>query len=139
MKGLPVRILLAFAMLSMGLIGCVASVASLRPTPPMTLHTDEKEMRAEVLRHLSIGMPIEEAKKIMDNHGFKCQYGKGSSKDSIWFADPEAEVMGLFCSKFVPQRTWWERFFFSDEIHVRIPIEDGKVKDIVVHHIPLCL
>src|SRR5438128_9209704 len=54
---------------------------SLRPPRTgMKLHFDNEAMREEVLKYVSIGMPIENAKRIMQDSAFRCE--------DAWFFGP---------------------------------------------------
>jgi hypothetical protein len=64
------------------LAGCASLPTLCQPTTSMKLHFEKDAMRAEVLRYLSPEMPIDNAKRIMEDSGFKC--------DDSWFAGPQA-------------------------------------------------
>jgi hypothetical protein len=82
----------------------------------MKLQFDSEAMRVEVLKYLSIGMPIENAKRIMEDSGFKCH-------DSWWVADPSCvDCLAVYAA----------HFMFSDEIRVFVYHEAGHVTDIKV-------
>jgi hypothetical protein len=130
---------LPFAVFCAALCGCGASSSLLRQTPPMELHLDEKEMKAEVLNHVAVGTSIDEAKKVMEAHGFKCCYDRDWWGEQWVDADPakRGEIY-LICSKYTPQRSWWDSLFLSDEIKVYFSFKDGKVSELRVKHIPCC-
>jgi hypothetical protein len=113
------------------------SSAMLRPTPPMGLSLDTQEMKAEVLRHVGIGTPVEQAKKVMESHGFECRYDNDLRE--VFAADGPAEAgIYLICSKSKPQERWLDNLFMSDEIEVYFSFKDGKVSDVRVEHIATC-
>src|SRR5947209_3748717 len=75
----------------------------------MKLYTNEDTMKAEVLKFVSVGMPIDEAQAVMEKKGFKCHYGRE------WFhGEPAQSVFGLICLATTPESSW----VFSDEIMV---------------------
>jgi len=75
-------------------------------------------MRAEVLKYLSPGMPIENARRIMEDSGFKCE-------DS-WDQTPSC----LWCSATYAPATLFS--WCADIIYVDIHHESGKVTDVTV-------
>jgi hypothetical protein len=105
----------------------------------MELHLDEREMAAEVLKYVQMGMPVDDAKRVMEAQGFKCCYDRDRWAEMWYDADPaqRGEVY-LVCSRFKPQPSWWASFFMSDEIKVFLSFKDGKVAAIRVQHIPCC-
>src|SRR5262245_8262463 len=56
----------AFALLLAALAGCVSLPSLCPPRTSMKLHFDNEAMHAEVLKYLSVGMPIENARRIME-------------------------------------------------------------------------
>jgi hypothetical protein len=133
------RLMLAFtALCCAGLAGCVTSSAVSRATPPMALHLDISEMKAEVLRHVAVGTPLDEAKGVMEAHGFKCSYGPYQDWEQSWFGGGTSagqQEICLVCSKFMPQSGWLNRLFFSEEIKVYFPFEGDKVTEVRVERI----
>ena len=61
---------LAFAALMMA--GCRSALPSAGPS--ITLQVDETAMKAEILQHVPIGTPVEDAQRIMVASGFDCAY-----------------------------------------------------------------
>ena len=106
----------------------------------MVLHLDEQEMKSEVLRHVAVGTPIDEAMKVMERHGFECCYDRDVWGELQADADParQGEVY-LICSRYKPQRSWWHNLFVSDEIKVYFSFKDNKVSEVRVAHIPCCI
>jgi hypothetical protein len=80
----------------------------------MRLYFDNEAMRAEVLRYLSIGMPIDNAKRIMQDSGFTC-------KDSQ-FTTPYLHCSAVYSSGLL----------ISDEIHIFMRDESGRISTIEV-------
>jgi hypothetical protein len=95
----------------------------------MSMTTDETAMRLEVLRYVSVAMPIEQAKEIMEKHGFKCSYER-----DFWEVVANGQIC-LVCSKYTPESNW----ISSDLIYAYVLFEAGAVKDIVVRCIKTCL
>jgi hypothetical protein len=81
----------------------------------MKLQLEEDAMRAEVLKYLSPGMPIENAKRIMEDSGFKCE-------DS-WSGGSRV----LLCSA-----VYATHFMMADEINVLLHHESGKLTNVKV-------
>jgi hypothetical protein len=96
--------------------GCFTLPNLSPPRTSMQLRFDNDAMRFEVLKYLSIGMPIENAKRIMEESGFKCH-------DS-WFEGPSC----LNCVAVYRMH----HLFISDQIHVSLFHESGQVSDIKV-------
>lgn len=80
----------------------------------MQLHFDNEAMQSEVLKFISVGMPLEEAKRIMLESGFKCDDRYHGSRPNLRFS----AVHGT------------QRLFTSDEIHVFLYHESGKITEI---------
>jgi hypothetical protein len=97
------------------LAGCAILPILNQPRTSMKLRFDDDGMREEVLRYLSAGMPIENAKRIMEDSGFKCE-------NSLL-----AGSACLHCSTIY--RT---HLITSDEIDVCLSHESGKVTAIRV-------
>jgi len=79
--------ILAIHALALALAGCVSQPMLSQRGKSMRLHTDQKAMQAEVLKWVSSdqkamqakvlkwvsrGMPIEQARRIMEDKGFRC-------------------------------------------------------------------
>src|SRR3569623_2691828 len=136
MRWFTACLLAAVAALCAGLAGCEMSSVMLRPTPPMKLYLDKDFMKAEVLAHVPIGTPIDEAKKIMKSHGFNCRYDRDPRIENQEGVDPAriGEVY-LICSKFKTRGPWYENLCVTNEIELIFSIEEGKVREVrVVHH-----
>jgi hypothetical protein len=111
------------SLLAIVLSGCVTLSSHEPAVKPMTLYRNEGEMRSEVLRHLKLGMPIEDAKTTMEAHGFTCSFGR---KD--WCRGPNADnPFCLICSK-----TESEGFSCSQTVQVYVLFEAGAVKEVEV-------
>jgi hypothetical protein len=103
----------------------------------MKLYSDEEAMRAEVLRYVAPGTPVEEARKTMEAHGFKCSFERDfwnelkpeSSKDEIF----------LICSRHMPQEKWWRIFDPDEEIRVFFSFQEGIVTAVRINRILTCL
>lgn len=86
---------------------------ALRPSRTgMKLQFDNQAMREEVLKHVSVGMPIETAKQLMEASGFRCEEGWSSCLNCL--------------------ARYKSNFFMSDEIWVLLHHEDGKLSRIEV-------
>ena len=130
----------ALAVLCAGLVGCELSSGMVQSLPPMELYLDENAMKAEVLRYVAVGMPIDEAKKVMETHGFKCSCDRVARAARWMDADTaKQDEVYLICSKFKPQRNWLEDLCLSDEIKVYFSLKDDKVSEVHVDHISCCL
>ena len=113
--------------------GCATLSSSVETAPAMKLYLDDDAMKAEVLQYVRPGMPVEEARELMEKNGFQCYYGR--DKNPLVVAmDREFGMFCLLCSRY-KQRSWWDRLFLSDEIRVYIVFEQGQVTDIRVKHI----
>jgi hypothetical protein len=97
------------------LTGCVSLPTIGQPRTSMKHHFQQDAMRAEVLKYLSPGMPIENAERIMKDSGFKCE-------DS-WCAGSQV----LRCSA-----VYATHFLMDNEIHVLLYHEAGKLTDVKV-------
>ena len=121
-------LMLAFAALCNGVAGCETSSAILRSTPTMEFHLNESAMKAEVLRFVSLGTPIDEAKKVMEANGFECCYDHDVLGDWLAGADPTKKgQVYLKCSKHRPQSIFLENLFTPEEVEVYFTRQDGKV------------
>lgn len=136
----------ATALLCLTLAGCV----SLSSHQRMPLHTDAAAMREEVLKHVSIGMPLEEAKRAMEAHGFR-------HKDGIfhdYFFDPVpgkprtdkyARVHGGFAtdkiwySREIPQSSWLQSLILYEGVDVGLIHDGERVIDIRIRYDRCCL
>ena len=66
---------------------------------PICVDGDEKEMQREVEKHISVGMPVENACQILKAHGFTCDDQKDerrvachTSESAGWLVTFEARV-----------------------------------------------
>jgi hypothetical protein len=98
------------------LAGCGTLPTLSPPRTSMKLDLDKEAMRTEILKYLSIGMPIENAQRIMEDSGFKCQ--------EAWWEGERSLACVAVC------RT--HHLFFSDEIHVSLYHESGQLASINV-------
>jgi hypothetical protein len=120
----------AFLFFVVAVFGCTSPPTPLRAAGSMPLYLDEARMTTEVLQHVQIGISVDEAKKIMERHGFKCQIDE-TSKISM----PELETpTRLECVRVKPQENPAHQGIVCDEIWVYMPIEAGKIKAIKVRH-----
>src|SRR5262245_50689827 len=62
------------------LCGCPFASLDRLGESQIILHEDQEAMRAEVLRHIPIGTPVNEAEKVLQANGF--QEGFGGTHDS---------------------------------------------------------
>lgn len=81
----------------------------------MQLHFDAAAMRAEVLKYLSVGMPIENAKRILEDSGFQCPSFAFGGASSLQY-----------------RAIYQTHGFVADEIWVAMDYESGVVTDIKV-------
>jgi hypothetical protein len=126
-----VRIVLLTVALAIG--GCSTLPSSEHPPAQrIGLCVDENAMRAQVLHHLSIRMPIEDARAIMEQNGFTGHFGRENEFNT-------ESVFCLVCSQFMPRESWLESLYLSDEIRVFILFEQGKVSDVKVRQISTCI
>jgi len=80
----------------------------------MELHLDDEDMLVEVKRFLSLGMPIDNAKRIMQQNGFQCQErNHGAAQLNCW-------------------AVYKTHFLRSDEIHILLSHESGLLNEIKV-------
>jgi hypothetical protein len=103
--------------------GCASLGLPGRPATLMRLVYDNDAMSAEVLKYLSVGMPIENAKRVMEANGFECEYSlyAGGLEPS------DHETPCLRC------RIWFGiHFLVEDDIDVWVYYEAGCVKDVRV-------
>jgi hypothetical protein len=114
------------------LAGC-ASFGSYPLPRQMELTTDEAAMKAIVQQHIFVGMPVEDAKVIMQAHGFECSF----EEHHCWMANEDKSITGpcLVCSRYMPNST----FVISNEIKVYLLVKEGKITDLRVEHISTCL
>src|SRR5262245_24706257 len=127
-----------YVLVSIVLGGCL-SLPSSDSRATIKLTTDTDAMKAEVLRYIHIGMPIEEAKKTMEAQGFKAVQDDWSR---FWLDDEQKadeQKAKLVFSKFVPQRSWVESLVRSDEVRIRVFYDAGRVTNVSVRHLPCCL
>ncbi len=121
----------AFASLCF-LAGCETWQCRVR-TPTMGLHLDTNEMKAEVSRYVAIGMPIDEAKKVMETQGIKCIFEQQlCMQNAGWTPTRPGGVRTNYDSaqRYKPQRNWRETLSMSDEIKVYFSFKDGKVSEV---------
>lgn len=95
------------------------------PKDSMKLYFDERDntkMEAEVRRFIAEGMPIEQAKQIMEENGFECE------RRSNWRDKPPH----LCCSRVYPHPWKWRlnHLLLADVIDVHLYHEGGTVKGI---------
>src|SRR5262245_19872805 len=68
--------LLSVLLLAFGLPGCFSPPA--RPPDPIHFAPDTETMRREILRHVPFGMPLKQARGIMEANGFRCDNNRRS-------------------------------------------------------------
>jgi hypothetical protein len=81
----------------------------------MKLLNDDNAMRVEVLKYLSPGMPMENAKRIMEDSGFQCE-------------EISTEAASMQCTAVVSIN----HPFCHDEVYVRLGQEAGKLTTVSV-------
>src|ERR1700722_9659076 len=90
-------------------------------------------METELAKFVWPGMPIEQAKKVMEASGFRCSYDR----------EDQSKAFSLICSAHVPEKPWWTRrvsdlfetsLFDPPEIRVLILFEAGNVTKVQVKH-----
>jgi len=96
------------------LAGCASLPSIGEPRTSMELIFDKDAMQAEVLKYLSPGMPIENAKRIMEDSGFKCE-------NSLSMGPPAVSCVHAS-----------HHFLMIDEIQVLLYHEAGKLTKIEV-------
>jgi len=104
-------------------LGCVTP-GRVEPKVSMKRYFDNAKMEAEVRKYISEGMPVNQAKQIMEDSGFKCE------ERVSWINKPPA----LRCTGIYP-RSWaerWNAFLMADVIDVYLSHEAGIVKGIEV-------
>src|SRR5689334_21343042 len=70
-------------------VGCDTTSHFVPAKGTMKLQFEEDAMRAEVLKYVTIGMPLEQAKQVMEANGFQCE---------PWWHDSEtSEKHGIRC------------------------------------------
>ena len=110
------RRLLVFVLLGCG-GGCVTASPQTQPRASMKLSHNQEAMKEEVMKHLSIGMPIEEAAQIMKDNGFKV--GNGSPHD-----EPHLSCYAVYHD--------WSLTFGTKEINISLFHETGKLTRVQV-------
>lgn len=96
----------------------------------MKMHKNEKAMKQEIAKQIPIGSTIEDARRIMEANGFKCEMRE---RESLADKDQDGRIVThryldfLSCGKEKP--TWWltERRWQVLLVH-----EGGIVSEIVV-------
>jgi len=101
----------------------------------MRLYLDEQKMRTEVIKQVKNGTLAKDAKMIMERNGFSCRY------EQTWkLFLPEIDTATcLICCKTYPQKEAVLEGCVSDEIKLFFPIEEGRVKGVLVRHLRSCL
>lgn len=79
----------------------------------MRLSNNTEAMQKEVTRHVSVGMPIEDARRVMKRNGFDCD-------------DRPAERPYLYCSR----RNGRSAIILQNEIAVSIYHDQGRVTQV---------
>jgi hypothetical protein len=120
-----------FSIIAFGAFGCRTPQPPSAPPGSMPLYLDEDRMRTEVLQHVQIGMSVNDAKKMMERHGFACRVDETSKNFTPDFDTPTH----LRCLRVRPQDNPSHQGIVLDEIFVYMPIEAGKIKAIKVRHL----
>jgi hypothetical protein len=135
-----VKRLMVLVSVSPLMFGCTAMNSSAQSDQRMPLQADEEGMRAEVLKHISPGMPVDEARIVMEKNGFDCHYGRPSGKDrSVSTQRPADDCFCLICSRTKPQPSWFTSLFMSEDIFVYVTFDKGIVSDVRVGIARCCL
>lgn len=105
------------------------------PPPPgaMPLYLNDEKMMEEVMKHVYLYMPFDEAKTIMEAHGFACRVFESSELSPIG----GVTIPCLHCSRIKPQA---KRGSVTDEVCVDFgiwvsPIDGWRVQNVSVKHI----
>jgi hypothetical protein len=89
--------------------------------PPIRLVYDEGEMRTELAKHISVGMPLQTARAVMEKSGFECE------DLSVW------DLPLLRCTAvYQPWLGLFKHPMLADVIEVDLEHEGGKVKKVTV-------
>jgi hypothetical protein len=112
---------LFFAIVAFAGFGC-ATLNRVDSSPPMMKVFDRAIMDVEIRKFISEGMPIEEAKQIMEKNGFSCQ--------DVNFNDYEKPHIGCETSCPRPWRWCLNDLIMSDKINVELFYERGVVIEI---------
>jgi hypothetical protein len=113
--------------LLLAVCGCVPATF-LQPAPhtSMTLCFDHDAMQEEVWKYLCVGMPIENARRIMADSGFTVEESAGRptfSVEELPFAEPHVTCRATAATHFLT----------SDEIEVVLFHQSGKLTTIRVY------
>lgn len=103
----------------------------------MKMHNNEKAMKQEIAKQISIGSTIEDARRIMEANGFKCELMERASfadKDHDGRIVSRRNLDFLWCDK--EKGTW---FFCDRRWQVVIVHERGIVNEIVVAISQTCM
>jgi len=119
-----------FSIIAIGIVGCRTPQPPSAPAGSMPLYLDEARMQAEILKHIQVGMPVSDAKKVMERHGFECRVDEASKSFTPYFDTPTY----LRCARIRPQDNPTHQGIVLDEIIVHMSIEAGKIKAINVLH-----
>ena len=120
-----------FSIVAFWSCGCRVPQPPSAPPGSMPLYLDEDRMRTEVLQHVQIGMPVDDAKKVMERHGFECRVDETSKSFTPDFATPTH----LRCRRVRPQDNPSHQGIVLDEIFVYMPIEAGRIKAIKIRRL----
>jgi hypothetical protein len=90
--------------------------------PSIPLHVDETAMKAEVLRHVPVGTPVEDAERIMSSSGFDCTYfSPGGDDPPLLFCDVYQKEDWLV------SRRWMVSFYCNDGKVTRVDVSTGLI------------
>jgi hypothetical protein len=109
-------------------LGCLSPDQFSRPMDSMQLLADDEAMTQEVLRYISLGMPLNSAKIIMEQNDFRCSYRNCSPGERHY----------LSCKGTISQTSTGSAFLRSAGcatiVEVRLFYEGGVVTDVQVRH-----
>ena len=88
-------------------------------------------MRTDILQHVQIGMPVKDAKTVMERHGFQCRIDETSKN----FTPDFDTLTHLRCVRVRPPDNPSHQGISLDEIFVYMPIEADKIKAINVRRV----
>lgn len=108
------RILLLMGMIS--IVGCTPIYVQQIRSTSMKHHFDKAAMRDEILKYLSPGMPIENAKRIMTDSGFQFVTHEAKEAERLRFTRHHRQ----------------HPVFISDDIDVELYHRDGTLTEIGV-------
>ena len=109
-------------------LGCLAADQVTRPMDSMLLLTDDEAMKEEVLRYITPGMSVKEARAVMEQNDFKCSFRNYAPGERPYLA----------CKAIIAQTSSWQSLLKSagvaSVVEVRLFYDTKGVSDILVRH-----